>query len=130
MYLTSLRLEAKRTSLFLIFGFNLIHNTREIPRFCFFFVLFLCFHFFNNIFLYVNISMTTFFLLFVYFYLVLFSRPIYDENGKCNTGDDITKGKIGITSSNIKALLFISSTFSSYKLSALHNSDKLPALVK
>ena len=128
MYLTSLRLEAKRTSLFLIFGFNLFHNTREIPSFCF--VLFLCFHFFNNIFLYVNISMTTFFLLFVYFYLVLFLRPIYDENGKFNTGDDITKGKIGITSSNIKALLFISSTFSSYKLSALHNSDKLPALVK
>ena len=128
MYLTSLRLEAKRTSLFLIFGFNLIHNTREIPSFCF--VLFLCFHFFNNIFLYVNISMTTFFLLFVYFYLVLFLRPIYDENGKFNTGDDITKGKIGITSSNIKALLFISSTFSSYKLSALHNGDKLPALVK
>ena len=128
MYLTSLRLEAKRTSLFLIFGFNLIHITREIPSFCF--VLFLCFHFFNNIFLYVNISMTTFFLLFVYFYLVLFLRPIYDENGKFNTGDDITKGKIGITSSNIKALLFISSTFSSYKLSALHNSDKLPALVK
>ena len=84
MYLTSLRLEAKRTSLFLIFGFNLIHNTREIPSFCS--VLFLCFHFFNNIFLYVNISMTTFFLLFVYFYLVLFLRPIYDENGKLTRG--------------------------------------------
>ena len=52
--------------------------------------------------------------------------------------ENLTRGMISqkerlsnkITSSNIKALLFISSTFSSYKLSALHNSDKLPALVK
>ena len=49
----------------------------------------------------------------------------------CNTGDDITKLKIEITSSNIKALLFISYIVSSYKLLALHTSMyKLPALIK
>ena len=99
--------------------------------FLFCFVLFF-FHFFNNFFFVCKYINDHLFFSFSFIFTLLHSRGQSMMKIKtCNTGDDITKLKIEITSSNIKALLFISYIVSSYKLLALHTSMyKLPALIK